>query len=302
MDLQRFFAIIDTCGPSIDLFFHLAVYTFLIFSRSSKTTLRYSRNFHKPSSWPLAVHVLAGLFEIVRYHTKAVQGPVLADSLDILACLLQSGTNVYLAKFLLRGDKLLTRPAYQAGGLLRPFVSFLAYAYRSPSLHRSSVKIVDGFVYTRLVIWVSHRLGLHHSFSGPGVYSYGVFLGALLGISYSGLCHGVPIYLSAMAAILVVSRKVTLFFESQSDASTTTRGARLWGGFFLLCGFVDLDTLRNLSYPPELSREVRDFYVSPNMGSQTPGQERPDIPPKTDLPGHILMRLDAKQDPRVEAD
>lgn len=179
---------------SMELALHVIAYAFVLASHSRRTIPHYTATFRKPSPAPLAVHIIAGLFEIFRYHTRALNGPVIPDRLDYLTCLLQSVTNLILAKTLLRGDYT-TRPTYQVAGIIRPILGAVALSTGSAELHRASVKLVNGFMYTRLVIFVEKALYIDRLSSNSVLYARGVFIGAILSVCDAGLPAGVPIYI-----------------------------------------------------------------------------------------------------------
>lgn len=103
----------------------------------------------------LTLHIIAGAAEVLLFHVlQYYMGTVIPDTIALLLCLLQSVTNLILAKFLRRGIPAITRPSYQAGAILRPILSALAIILQDPDMHRSSVKIINAFIYTRAIIWL----------------------------------------------------------------------------------------------------------------------------------------------------
>jgi len=58
----------------------------------------------------LVLHIFAGLAEVFRWHIQALHGNnPQSDVLDLILCLAQSGTNLYLVKRLRRGIPGMTR-------------------------------------------------------------------------------------------------------------------------------------------------------------------------------------------------
>ena len=57
----------------------------------------------------LALHIVTGMIEILRWHLSAIvrKSPA-ADSLDVVLCLIQAMTNLALVKWMTRGYSLLT--------------------------------------------------------------------------------------------------------------------------------------------------------------------------------------------------
>lgn len=190
----------------VELLFHILLYL-SVFGYHSRTTIpAYNKKYRKSSNAPLFAHIAAGLFEVFRYDLRALHGPVYADSLDLIACAVQSFTNLYLVRTLLRGDKYITRPAYQAPAFLRIIFTVAACLLGSPSLHRASVRVVNAFVYTRTIIFVLGRINILRDSSYATIYEIGVFLGAVMGVAEGGLTGGVPVYVASVAAVAVLNR------------------------------------------------------------------------------------------------
>ncbi|RMI93959.1 hypothetical protein CDV36_016510, partial [Fusarium kuroshium] len=131
------------------------------------------------TSRSLLLHILAGLFELVRYYTRGVDGDVVPEVLDTAACFAQAFTTLHRSKTLLRGD-IMTRPSYQAPALMRPFARLTALVYQSPSIHRASVKLLHTFLYTRMIIFLVKRFGVDKTHSNTTIYAHAVFLGAIM--------------------------------------------------------------------------------------------------------------------------
>lgn len=167
----------------------------IIIHHTSWSYPRYVSTFRKRSSFPLILHIAAGSFELVRFHVTAAFHAPTPDAFDLVAALVQSATNLYLAKTLVRGNET-TRPSYQAGGIMRPIVSTIAFFKGDAYLHRGSVKLVNSFIYTRMIIYLAQHMGLSKTFSQSTIYAFGVFLGAVIAVSESQLPLGVPIYIA----------------------------------------------------------------------------------------------------------
>lgn len=180
----------------------LSVATLLLFcviliyhTRSSAP--KYQRIFHKHSSSPLLIHMAAGTFEIVRYnyfHTET------SDIFDLIACLLQSCTNLIMVKTLVRGNTT-TRPTYQVAGLMRPPLGLCAFFSASPMMHRGSVKLVNSFVYTRIIIYVATKLRLDKRYWWSRIYADAVFYGAIIAVYESGIPAGVVVFVCMVKAV-----------------------------------------------------------------------------------------------------
>jgi hypothetical protein len=156
------------------------------------------------------LHAVAGLTEVFRYHLRAAffPVPIIPDSLDVALCLTQSATNLALAKTLLRGDPSVTRPSYQAGAVLRPALGIAAFVWRDPWLHRASVKVVNGFLYTRLGIWACSATGLWDG-AYAKVYALSVYVGAVLAVMEGGGVWAVYGYNALVLGVFVFNRGVS---------------------------------------------------------------------------------------------
>ena len=198
---------------SAELLWHVLFYGAPIFYHTRRSVLSYRVKFRKSTPLPLAAHVLAGLFEVFRYYSLACRGPVLPDALDLAASLVQAGTGLALNKTLLRGDRHVTRASYQVVCLWRPVLSGLAFWLQAAALHRSSVKIINAFVYTRLIIFLAYRLRLNAMYKDSTLYAIGVFFGGLLGVNDSGLSGGVPAYILAVGIAILLNSSVSAKLE-----------------------------------------------------------------------------------------
>lgn len=169
--------------------------------------------FKKSSCIPLLLHVISGSCEVAFYHLRLLAGPVTPTRLDVLLCLVQSLTNLILAKPLRRGRPRMTRPCYQAGAVIRPAITLAAYALGNPNLHRSSIKILNGFVYTRVLIWLVKRLDLVQAYQDA--YNLSVFGAALLAISESPINYGPHIYVCTVALVALLNQSISTRLESR---------------------------------------------------------------------------------------
>lgn len=174
---------------------------------------QYSKVFKKASSMPLVLHIASGIWEVSSYHVRALAGPVLPTRYDVFLCLLQSSTTLILAKPLRRGHTRMTRPCYQAGAILRPVITCIAYIEGSSDLHRSSVKILNGFVYTRILIWLLRRLQLVPSYRD--MYNIGVFGAALMAISESSVKYGPHVYIGMVMLVALFNQRVSASVETR---------------------------------------------------------------------------------------
>lgn len=116
-------------------------------------------------------HTFCGLVEILRWHIRNLWDPTpTADALDMLLCLVQSGTNLALVKNLVRGTPAMTRPSYQAGAIFRPILTFFAWQTANPALHKSSVKALNAFIYCRMLIFFMNTFITQDAMSRATMY------------------------------------------------------------------------------------------------------------------------------------
>ncbi|SCN99760.1 uncharacterized protein FFB20_10988 [Fusarium fujikuroi] len=157
-------------------------------------------------SLALALHVLAATFELTRYYFRASRRTVQPDLFDTAACMIHSITSLRLARTLRRGDKT-TRASYQAPAMLRPVLSFAAVVRQDSFAHEACVKLLHAFLYTRLLIFMSKRIGMGKIQSHSTIYAQAVTLGAILAIISSGLPAGVPIYIGSVGLVMVFNQQ-----------------------------------------------------------------------------------------------
>lgn len=114
-------------------------------------------NKHHRSPWQkllantiLAVHIAGGILEMLRWQFRACWDllPV-PNNLDLFLAFLQTVTSLRLAKYMRRGQPLMTRPTFQAGPVFRLALSALAWYWMDGRLHKGSVKTLDGFLWVR---------------------------------------------------------------------------------------------------------------------------------------------------------
>lgn len=186
----------------LDLGIHIAVYFYIFMAYSRHATPGYTRRFKKSSSIPLISHTAVSMLEIVRYHVKALDGPVNPDIYDFVMCMIQSYGTFKLSKDMMRGHPFLSRPIYQTGGVMMVILSVGAYALDSPFLHHAAVKSLDGFIFTRFMMALLRSFGLGFS----AYFSAGVGAGALIAMSHTGIPGAPLIYVLISTLLVYVNR------------------------------------------------------------------------------------------------
>lgn len=143
----------------------------------------------------LGLHIISGLSEIIRWYFLTLFSPTgdtrpSATPIDFLLCMAQSITSLILVKHLARGFPIMTRPSYQAGSVSRMLLAGVALWNGSPDWQESSVKSVNAFIYTRLLIKYIGPLMKTTAEDVPsqqGVYKYVFPFPCFVNISYDEL-------------------------------------------------------------------------------------------------------------------
>ncbi|CAG9984402.1 unnamed protein product [Clonostachys byssicola] len=228
-------------------------YLAIFFYHTRKSIPSYQITFRKRSNVPLFVHIVVGLYEILHFHSQAIYGrkPV-PDATDTALCVLHTLTTLHLSKTLLRGD-ITTRPSYQAGGILRLSTGLAAYITRSDALHRGTIRMLNAFLYTRMLIFLSKRTGLDTIQSKASVYSQSVFLGAVIAIYESGVSGAVPLYILSVGFVILLNHHISLQINSQI--------VQFYHTLMLWLGLAELRSIRTHFHPPELDAGISDQYV-----------------------------------------
>ncbi|KAJ5653384.1 hypothetical protein N7490_000387 [Penicillium lividum] len=225
----------------------------------------YYRKFHKKKVF-LYVHLLTGLTEAFRYRILAFKGDPnpLPTFMDVLSCFIWSWSSLELVKTLRRGDPRTTRPPYQAGALLRPVVSLIAY-FGIPSLHRLSISALDSFLYARLGIFFFTYTGFSKSLSPSGIYAVSIPLAAFLSIHEGGVPGASLAFVLAVALVMKVNEWVTHQSRCLRESKSSSPGLtpfKILIYTLVRLGLVELEELRELAKVNELEKPVNDEYVS----------------------------------------
>ncbi|KAE8410320.1 hypothetical protein BDV36DRAFT_289689 [Aspergillus pseudocaelatus] len=149
---------------------------------------------YRPRHEVLIWHILSGALEVILYY-----GNFQCSIVTVVSCWIHSYTSLVLVRDLPNGYPPHTRPAYQAGSVMRIVLVVRAYFSQNPVHYHDSMMPLHGFVYTRALIFLLGTMGPTRSFTtnvnSQFVYAESVFGAALISI---GHCHGswpVPVYL-----------------------------------------------------------------------------------------------------------
>lgn len=148
--------------------------------------------------------------------------------------------------------------AYQAATVLRPVETLIAWHYGIPEWHRASVKIVNGFGWTRFLIWcIGPLIKTKHEdrASEQAKYNNAVFGAALIAISEGGFVYVAFLYVVAVVAIAALNRWASA--EAANSDLVATPSKRWIVSFCAFMGFMEIPALRALP----LSEESRPFDI-----------------------------------------
>lgn len=203
-----------------ELAIYIVLYSAIFGFHERRVIPTYNRKFRKSKSYQLPVHIATGLFEITRYQLRvALHGETVFPHFgDLLVCLIWAWSSLGLVRSLQRGDPLTTRPAYQAGTVLRPLVSLAAFILQSPSLYRVCAKAINSFLYARLGIFIVDQSGYMREHSQAAVYAICIPLSAVLGIYEGNYPGAVPVYVASVFAVAWLNRRVSQELRKQRSS------------------------------------------------------------------------------------
>lgn len=195
-----------------DLLYHILGYGAAFTFHTRHALPIYLNTFAKPNRIPLLLHISAGFIEVFKYQILAMRGTVFPDTWDLILCLYHSLSSIYMTKTLRRGN-IGTRPAYQVVALWRLCLSTAAWAKHDPHLHWASVRIINSFVYTRVIIYLAYKARFDRRFSGGDLYAAGVFFAGLISIWEIGLFCGLPLFLAHIAGQMWLIDYISVKFK-----------------------------------------------------------------------------------------
>ncbi|KAH8660593.1 hypothetical protein BX600DRAFT_467905 [Xylariales sp. PMI_506] len=187
---------------------------------------------------PIRGHIFVGVFETLRYHIKALSGPVKPDVFDWVSCIVVSYCVLDIVWDTGRGHRVVLRPCHQAVAVLRILFGTLAFMLANPELHRASIKYDNMFAHARWVITLLRALQVYDNYSH--VYTTAIFISAILCSAESRSPWGIPIYFTALVCVININGWTAKKLEKTSLKESTLLVRSL--AFF---GFVNYDTLKN---------------------------------------------------------
>ncbi|KAK2001545.1 hypothetical protein LX36DRAFT_653286 [Colletotrichum falcatum] len=155
---------------------------------------------------PLAVHVVVGTAEVLRYYCQlAMTGEwPKPNAVDLGLCLAMAATSLRLAANVKNGKVAVVRTTFQAMAAQRVVASTLGYVRDDARWHRASIKLLNNLVWTRLI-------GDHTRYL-QGFQTYGdAFTGAVvvshpLALWEGDYPAGIPLFVAIVLALLAVDK------------------------------------------------------------------------------------------------
>ncbi|PFH59416.1 hypothetical protein XA68_12418 [Ophiocordyceps unilateralis] len=255
--------------PVAELIGYAILYSSVFGFHTRRTVATYNGKFRKSTSYALPVHIATGLFEIFRYQIRAAlygEDVVTATSGDVIVCFIWAWTSLALVRSLRRGDPSTTRPAYQAGTLLRPVAAIAAYALQSPALYRVCAKAINSFVYARVGIFIMHKSGFLRRHQDSSVYAVCIPVSAILSIHEGRVTGAVPLYLAAMFAVGWLNHWVSSAIKERPATGNMPKSIKdRFVDAMLSLGFAELDDLKKFFQkkrrPTSLCPDIMDEYI-----------------------------------------
>ncbi|KAH9898822.1 hypothetical protein F4778DRAFT_199069 [Xylariomycetidae sp. FL2044] len=176
-------------------------------------TLRVSKDHSR--NYILVAHVALSLIEVFRYHVRAVvryPRPVVPDLLDLLVSVAHAYTSLSMVRDRQRGDRVFSRPSQQSLAIIKTGYAVAAWASRprNPATaafyHLGVVRIMNAFVYPRVIIKLAGSLGVLPHYSA--VYAASMFLSCLLSLHDAQIRGGPQLFIAIFVLNLIVNRWV----------------------------------------------------------------------------------------------
>ncbi|KAM0197402.1 hypothetical protein ACHAPI_004862 [Fusarium lateritium] len=164
----------------------------------------------KAPMYTLIPHVLISLLEVIIYNTKQWQSThdPLPASLDLLLCMLQVSTAMYLAEKLGNVTKAaapsLARAAFHTMVFQRLIATGLAVYLGSAKWHRASIKVLHSFVWGRVLIAGARHLSPFDTH--VKAVTGGTVVSGLGGIYEGSYPHGNAIWIGCMVGFLALDK------------------------------------------------------------------------------------------------
>ncbi|KAI1075689.1 hypothetical protein F5B20DRAFT_594818 [Whalleya microplaca] len=232
-------------GPTslahLELVWVFSSYIYIFSQHTLRHALPITKKYFKPSRYKLLIiHVLLALAEVIRYHLRAVHGPVVPQTTDLALCLAHSLTSFQLARDRKMGDPVLTRPTHQSLAAIRAMLEIAAFAGRSPFYHRATLRILNAFMYPRVLI---KAMGLLHVLpSYRAVYAAAMFVACLLCLHDTEVPMGPQLFLVVLCGNLALNRWVA--GRIVQGEITKVGKPNIIVRLLYWAGFAELETLR----------------------------------------------------------
>ncbi|KAL6691258.1 hypothetical protein J3F84DRAFT_403739 [Trichoderma pleuroticola] len=183
----------------------------------------FTRAYKMPYSI-FAIHVVVSLVELVKYHRHSWLDPddeQTASTLDVVLCVIQSWTSLYIASkhhHVRKTAMEVTRATFHCMGLQRILATGMALYTGASYWHVASIALLNNFIWARILIGA--RIG---GMRWRQRYVMGIVASHLLGMYNGDYPHGIAIYCGLMIFLL------NLDTWAKGRDSFTARIARYYG-------------------------------------------------------------------------
>ncbi|ORY65758.1 uncharacterized protein BCR38DRAFT_522685 [Pseudomassariella vexata] len=202
----------------IELIWVFSTYFYIITNHTLRRPLPIFKKTFKPSrNGSLLFHLAIPLFEVVRYHVQAVHGTVRSDFFDLLLCLAHSFTCYRLTKTRKFPHQLIMRPTFQTIITIRVLTAVIAFTSASPFWHRATIRILNAFVYPRLLVKSLGVLGILPNYSST--YTASTFVACILAVHDTEILFGPQIFMVMFVCNATLNRWVAVQISQSASKS-----------------------------------------------------------------------------------
>ncbi|TPX13075.1 uncharacterized protein E0L32_006501 [Thyridium curvatum] len=208
--------LLSTYGPQLDLAYHLLLYAPFIASPFKHFfTTKRAKAAGTPYP-PLLGHIVCSLVEVARFQYRQLTAwsrtTLIPTELDLALCIINLVCTFGIARRAPRGDARFMRPLFQAMALIRFIATAAGYASADPTWYHASVKSLNGFVWSRVLIdffFAEKIFGEGYSVAYTAGMFFGLSLSTMEGrYPFSGLL-GVPVMLGIMLGLMLFERSMS---------------------------------------------------------------------------------------------
>lgn len=154
------------------------------------------------------LHITTSLTEVILYYFKLwhTGTPPVATVSDLMLCTIQGLSSFYLAERTHRSSKYRSRythATFHCMAVQRALATGLSIYYQSTTWNRASIKLLNSFIWARLII---HHVGkvLPMIETSQQRYTVGILGCHIIGLLEGGYPNGVPLYIGLMTLLLAL--------------------------------------------------------------------------------------------------